>query len=189
MKDISQISDCNFHQLWLQLQYKKLKSLVVCVTYRPPDCPLTCFQSLLKPSYITALAMNKPIIILGDLNCNTLKECPENKALSEILLELNLTQIINDNKPTRITDRSESLIDVILISNPDLVRDSGVINIAISDHLPVFATLKLKPPNLIQLSSKYAVLNITILYCSPLPLLQTPTSCYPYLLKLMSTQS
>ena len=64
--------------------------------------------------------MNKPIIILGDLNCNTLKECPENKALSEILLELNLTQIINDNKPTRITDRSESLIDVILISNPDL---------------------------------------------------------------------
>ena len=144
LKDISQISDCNFHQLWLQLQYKKLKSLVVCVTYRPPDCPLTCFQSLLKPSYITALAMNKPMIILGDLNCNTLKECPENKALSEILLGLNLTQIIN--KPTRITHRSESLIDVILISNPDLVRDSGAINIAISDHLPVFATLKLKPP-------------------------------------------
>jgi exonuclease III len=144
LKDISHISDCNFHQLWLQLQYKKLKSLVVCVTYRPPDCPLTCFQSLLKPNYITALSMNKHIIILGDLNCNTLKECPENKALTDISLELNLTQIITT--PTRITDRSQSLIDVILISNPDLVRDSGVINTAISDHLPVFATLKLKLP-------------------------------------------
>ena len=29
---------------------------------------------------------------------------------------------------------------------PSLVRNSGVLNIPISDHLPVFATLKLKPP-------------------------------------------
>ncbi|CAB4026746.1 Hypothetical predicted protein [Paramuricea clavata] len=88
--------------------------------------------------------MNKPIIILGDLNCNTLKECPENKALTDISIELNLTQIITT--PTRIIDRSQSLIDVILISNPDLVCDSGVIDTAISDHLPVFATLKLRLP-------------------------------------------
>ena len=144
LKDISQISDCNFHQRWLQLQYKKLKSLVVCVTYQPPDCPLACFQNLLKPSYVTALTMNKPIIILGDLNCNILKQCPENKLLTDISEELNLNQIIN--VPTRITDCSQSLIDVILISNPDLVCDSGVVDTAISDHFPVFATLKLKLP-------------------------------------------
>ncbi|CAB3981754.1 Hypothetical predicted protein [Paramuricea clavata] len=119
---LKDISDCNFHQLWLQLQYKKLKSLV------------------LYYSFINEQTYN----ILGDLNCITLKECPENKALTDISIELNLTQSITT--PTRITDRSQSLIDVILIFNPDLVCDSGVIDTAISDHLPVFATLKLRLP-------------------------------------------
>ena len=24
-------------------EHKKLKSILLCVTYRPPDCPVTCF--------------------------------------------------------------------------------------------------------------------------------------------------
>ena len=56
--------------------------------------------------------MNKPIAVLGDLNCNVLKESPESNALSNVLSETNLKQIITT--PTRITDTCESLIDVIL---------------------------------------------------------------------------
>ena len=58
--------------------------------------------------------------------------------------EVNLKQIITT--PTRITDTCESLIDVILVSFPNFVRMSGVINTPISDHLPVYAVLKLKLP-------------------------------------------
>ena len=88
--------------------------------------------------------MNKPIVVLGDLNCNVLKESPESKALSNFLSETNLKQIIAT--PTRITDTCESLIDVILVSSPDLVHARGVINTPISDHLPVYVELKLKLP-------------------------------------------
>ncbi len=89
--------------------------------------------------------MRESIIILGDLNCNMLnttsREC---KSLTEMTTsELNLKQIIES--PTRITDISQSLIDVILVSSPNTVRDSGVLNCTISDHLPVYVTLKLKP--------------------------------------------
>ena len=74
LKDLSYISERNFHQLWISIQCKKTKSIVICVTYRPDDCPLSSFDNVLKPSYIQALTLNKPIVILGDLNCNALRQ-------------------------------------------------------------------------------------------------------------------
>ena len=142
LKDISHLSDKYFHQFWLKLQCRKLRSVVISVSCRPPDCPVSCFEELLKPSYIQLLTMNKPIAVLGDLNCNVLKESPESKALSNFLSETNLRQIITT--PTRITDTCESLIDVTLVSSPDLVHARGVINSPISDHLPVNVEFKLK---------------------------------------------
>ncbi|CAB4023638.1 Hypothetical predicted protein [Paramuricea clavata] len=143
IKELTQISDTSFHQLWINLQYKKTKSLLACVCYRPPDWPLDCFENSLKPQYVHALSMRKPTIIMGDLTCNMLnttsREC---KSLTEMTSELNLKQIIES--PTRITDISQSLIDVILVSSPNTVRDSGVLNCTINDHLPVYVTLKLK---------------------------------------------
>ena len=64
--------------------------------------------------------------------------------MSNFLSETNLRQIITT--PTRITDTCESLIDVILVSSPDLVHARGVSNTPISDHLPVYVELKLKLP-------------------------------------------
>ncbi len=144
IKELTLISDTSFHQLWINLQYKKTKSLLACVCYRPPDCPLDCFENSLKPQYVHALSMRKSIIILGDLNCNMLDTTSrEFKSLTEMTSELNLKKIIES--PTRITDISQSLIDVILVSSPNTVRDSGVLNCTISDHLLVYVTLKLKP--------------------------------------------
>ena len=145
LKDLSYISDRNFYQLWISVQCKKTKSLVICVTYRPDDCPLSSLDGVLKPNYIQALPLDKPIILLGDLNCDVLKEnCPEHKALETFLLETNVTQLIKS--PTRITNSTHSLLDVILVSCNLLVRRSGVLDTTISDHLPVYVELKLKSP-------------------------------------------
>ena len=46
IKDFSFISDSSFHQFWIQLQYNKKKSVVICIVYKVPDCPLECFDSL-----------------------------------------------------------------------------------------------------------------------------------------------
>ena len=123
---------------------QKLKSIIVCVSYRPPDSPLSSFEDLLKPSYIQALTLCKPIVILGDLNCNVLSENSESKALASFMSDVNLSQVITT--PTTITDTSSLLIDVILVSNPNIISENGVLNTPISDHLPVFVILKLKPP-------------------------------------------
>ena len=144
LKEISSVSENYFHQLWLKLQSKKSKSIVICISYRPPECPLSCLETNLKPSFVQALLLNKPIFILGDLNCNVMKDCPENTALGNFMLEMNLNQLITT--PTRITDKSESLIDVIITSTSHLVNESGVMNTIISDHLPVYAVLNMKLP-------------------------------------------
>ena len=119
---------------------------LICVTYGPPNCPVSCLEELLKPNFTIALTFNKPIIVLGDLNCTLLQSCPENKALVNFISDLNLKQLIT--LPTRITDTCSSLIDVLVVSTSDLVHESGIITHTISDHLSVNAMLKLKRPKL-----------------------------------------
>ena len=60
LKDLSRISDSGFHQLWVQVQQKKLKSFLLCVTYRTPDCPLSRFVEDLWISICKLLPMESP---------------------------------------------------------------------------------------------------------------------------------
>ena len=131
-KELTNTSESNFQQLWIKLQNKKMKTIIICVIYRPPDCPLNCIQDDFRQNYVRALSMNKPIFILGDMNCKLLKNCPEKRAITDLCNELNLKQLIKE--PTRITDTSQSLIDVILVSPETVVLESGVLDSAISNH-------------------------------------------------------
>ncbi|CAB3987086.1 Hypothetical predicted protein [Paramuricea clavata] len=79
--------------------------------------------------------MGKLIILLGDLNCDMLKPTPGLASLIKTTKELNLNQLIKS--PTRITESSQTLVDVIFVSSPRLVVNSGVIETCISDHFPV----------------------------------------------------
>ena len=109
LKELSSISSFGFHQLWVKIQHRKLRSIIVCVVYRPPDCPVTCLMDDLAPNHFQALTHGKDIFMLGDLNCNMLKDIPESRALKELCTCLNLSQLIT--LPTRVTERSSSLID------------------------------------------------------------------------------
>ena len=81
LRDISNISSNGLHQLWIKLQARNL--------YCPPDVPVTCFDTDLIPSLITASLLNKLIYILG--NCNMQKpESAEETALANFCHCFNL---------------------------------------------------------------------------------------------------
>ena len=61
LKELSSISSLGFHQLWVKIQHRKLRSIIVCVAYRPPNCPVTCFRDDLAPKYLQALTRGKDI--------------------------------------------------------------------------------------------------------------------------------
>ena len=143
LKNFSYISTSDFHQLWLQMQVRHHKSFIICAAYRPPDSQVTCIREELKPSCIEALLKGKQVVVMGDLNCNLLNPgCSEAKALIDTCSELKMTQLVKD--PTRITPHSRTLLDVIMISCPLIVKDSGVVDMGISDHSMVFCILKLE---------------------------------------------
>ena len=83
--------------------------------------------------------------ILGDLNCNLLRPSePEPKAVLDFCNCFSLTQVIN--KPTKITQLSTSLFDVIFTNNKYLIMETKVVAHSISDHELIIATLNLKKP-------------------------------------------
>ena len=104
--------------------------------------------------------MNYPIVILGDLNCNMLNTNNDYRILKGIRDELNLNQIIKS--PTRVTATTKSLIDIVLVSDITFIKRSGVIKTLISDHYPVFVTLKLNKENNHPKLSPQEVFGITI---------------------------
>ena len=143
LHDISGISETGLHQLWIKIQVRNLKSFLVCTTYRPPNVPITCINTDLSISLVAALLYNKPVYILDDLNCNLLElNIPESQVLIEFFQSFNLSQVVT--KPTRSTGKSESLLDVILVSNTNQVLESDVLISSISDHDLVYIKLPLK---------------------------------------------
>ena len=69
LKDLTGITESGLHQLWIQVQNKKLRSLLVCIIYRPPEIGVACLESELMPKYIQALSLNRNIVVTRDLNC------------------------------------------------------------------------------------------------------------------------
>ena len=80
---------------------------------------------------------------MGDLNTNLLSpERNKTKRLYEEFVELyQLSQLIAE--PTRITEFTSSLIDLILTNMPNRVVCSGVLPIGISDHCLIYAIRKI----------------------------------------------
>ena len=92
---------------------------------------------------------NKEIILIGDFNCDwtgvksgTMKS--QTNKLHEITEAFQFEQMIE--QPTRITDHSETIIDLAFANKPELVTNFGVIHIGISDHSLIFLQRKISVP-------------------------------------------
>ena len=74
---------------------------------------------------------SKEIILLGDINANYLKE-DDHKQLKSIIKTNGLKQLVKE--PTRITDESKTLIDVVCSNAPQRISDIKIIPSTLSDH-------------------------------------------------------
>ena len=121
------------------------KSFLICTAYRPPNTPLSCFESEFSDVLTSAMSLNIPLYIVGDLSFNLLNiNDTGSKTLLDLCNTFNLTQLIES--PTRIGESSESLIDVMLTPNKNLISKASVLANSISDHDLIVASLNLKKP-------------------------------------------
>ena len=82
------------------------------------------------------------ILLTGDLNSDLLKRDRNGNKLLQILHDFNYKNLIK--VPTRVTEMSSTLLDLVFVSNPSKVYSSSVIDIAIADHKFIFAVYMLK---------------------------------------------
>ena len=81
---------------------------------------------------------------MGDLNLNLLVQSSRADNLLLITSDNNLKQLISE--PTRITDHSQTLLDVLFTSNPDLFSATGTTECVGSDHLMIYGECEQKLP-------------------------------------------
>ena len=112
--------------VWITVQVRKTKSFIVGAIYRPPKASNQSF-SYLELNIQAAANQKKNLYILGDFNDNQLKP---NK-LGPIIKRLKLEQLIET--PTRITEDSSSLLDLIITNNRSSVLSTSICE-SLSDH-------------------------------------------------------
>ena len=139
----------HIEQLWVKIEKPGWKHLYIADIYRPPSGVIEDFINHFKTALQKAIdiGVNCPdLIVLGDFNINYSKtRSPERKALKNLADDFGLKQIINT--PTRITNKCQSTIDLIFTNiNPIQIRNSGVMDHVISDHLPIYINIKRPKP-------------------------------------------
>lgn len=77
------------------------------------------------------------------MNCNLLQpDLADSQAFVNLCHTYNLNQMVT--QPTRITDSTEALLDIILVSNAKQVTEVKGLPSSISDHDLVYVMLRLK---------------------------------------------
>ena len=137
----------NIECVWVEIRLHG-KRLLVGTYYRPPNSDnavLTNIENSIDLAIDTEIS---DIIILGDFNLDMNKPNTSNK-INNICQQYNLHQLIRE--PTHFTERSSSIIDLILVSDPRNLLLSGVgdpfLNQDIRYHCPIYAVYKFLKPH------------------------------------------
>ena len=135
---------CEFPEmLWVEVTVGQSKIAIGCL-YKPPKIPCGIFHAEYE-SLIHIYSKYEHTILGGDYNVNLLNPLSyESRCLSDSILEpFSLTQMVQS--PTRITDKSKTLIDLILVTRPENVLFTGVCDASgISDHCFTYCAYNIK---------------------------------------------
>ena len=140
-----------------QIKVGNYKPFIITSLYRPPDNPVSYFDSI--RSLINALdTKGLEFIVMGDTNCNTMnKSDNDTKNLSKIVESFNMKHFITDY--TRATASTKTCIDHIITNNESKVIQSGVIPCGISDHDIVYLIKNMRIPEARNLPKVQTVRN------------------------------
>ena len=128
------LEDQAIEALWIEVKMRK-RRVLICNLYRPPGAPMVWMDSL-AAMVERAVQEKIDVIMMEDFNCNML--CPDSKAvrLAMVMSEYGLVQMIKG--PTRVTESSETQIDLLFATNTDLVDQVGCEEPGLSDPSLIF---------------------------------------------------
>jgi Reverse transcriptase (RNA-dependent DNA polymerase) len=136
-------SEGNFEYAMAKIIYHG-RSIILITIYRPPKGSMDIFLGNLS-LLLDKILINKKVqlFICGDYNIDISCKNPKRKQLREFAKEYGLT--ITINTPTRVTEKSSSIIDNVLTNSTPETYSAYTLNTAIADHYGQI--IELKPKN------------------------------------------
>ena len=137
----SDLDHVDIEATWLELLLPKSRPILCGVIYRPPN--QSKFYDLLDRVCSSSVNFCEyETILLGDFNTNVScsSVCPLLTAFRNFIDMFSFTQLIHNY--TRVCSSTSTTIDLIMVSDPDKISQSGVIDTSLSDHNMIFCTRK-----------------------------------------------
>ena len=108
--------------IWIELVLN-YKHVLFGLFYRPPNAYLNYYSIIEYSIHLAVDTGINDITITGDFNINMYNSQSARK-INDFCYQFSLTQLVNE--PTHCTEHSSSLINLILVSNPNHVILNGV---------------------------------------------------------------
>ena len=124
---------------WIEIIRPNTKSLFICSVYKPPNFNIENFIEKLEND-ISKIQEKAEVMLLGDLNVDYNQRSTAKSRLQTFVRTFSFEQLITS--ATRITQSSQSIIDLIFVNNVHRVVESGVFPLDISDHSLIFCVIK-----------------------------------------------
>lgn len=133
-------------QMWLEIRLPGT-TMAVGTAYRPESVSISEALDSLSES-MNLMGHCDSIWILGDFNVDMAQtDSSKTQEILHFCYQRSLEQLIRE--PTRVTDRSQSTIDLIMTDNPHKCKNTLVShNRCLSDHALVVVDLDIKKPKL-----------------------------------------
>ena len=134
------VSGCE--NIWIDVKLNNNKNLVIGTVHRHPKQNPSFFIEKFSEILHLLNVNNATCFVLGDMNININKSKMLTHAVgyTNILKSYSFFQLID--KPTRLTDSSQSIIDHIITNDHNLHIAPAVIEYGdLSDHYPVFVSI------------------------------------------------
>ena len=133
----------DLENIFFDLLLPKSKPILIGIIYRPPDSS-GFLEKLNAAISKTENFDSQEVFILGDLNIDLTNSKQSNsngiKCYKEFCSLHGLVQLIQE--PTRITEKSQTLLDHIISNSGKKVSQCGVLNLGVSDHQMIYCTRK-----------------------------------------------
>lgn len=126
-------SICNNESNWilaLNVKYRKENTLIVIVYHSPSESDglfLKWFENWMEQN----VKYEKMTIVAGDFNIDILKRSFYSDSLNKLIHSLGVKQLVKE--PTRVTNTSQTLIDLVLINRVEFTADVWI-SPKIGDH-------------------------------------------------------
>ena len=140
-KDVNYLRDLGKEKVFeiSAIELPDINTIIACI-YRSPDSDFYIFLQTLERLIFKISSKGKHLVLCGDLNVNFLQHNDKLVELQNLLAMTNLTNIVKS--ATRISNRSKSLIDVMIVDNTDNEKFTVNVDLGYSDHLAQLLYMK-----------------------------------------------